>query len=156
MVGKMTTRTTRREVELFCEALQSAVPLLTQWAPDGWVDFRNGAPANLRAGLMVKLGACEDVVPHDTYITMPAKPRTMLMAQPLEFRAMFGGELAAQAVVNRLSDLLPTAAWTTHPKIEAPEPGGGSTLWIVEFSIHPNLLAELTAIVSPPPARNWR
>lgn len=118
----------KETIKRFAEALTKAVPLLSQYAPPGWIDFREGTPLTLRRGLF---SSVEDEENDD--------------ASSVRFTAGLASRLAATVCVSQLNLFLSDAMID-----------GGERKWCVRFSVQKSMMAELANAIDPPPERLWQ
>lgn len=135
------------QVKRLAAILEKRIPLLTQYSPDGWQDFRDGVPATLRCGLFV-----------NAYDQNPdALPGTFGASKPPEsingirFKTSVSGMITARSIRRQLDDLIPQECFTDAPEVF--QKGVTGELFVVKFEIDKTTLEELIAILEPAPAR---
>ena len=117
-------------VERIAAALKKQIPLLTQYSPDGWRDFRDGNPSSLRYGLIVRT-------------TDSALPRSSI-----QFGASIGSRTVAFAINGQLTRLVPAECFSSAPFITE-----DNDRFTVEFSLDRRSLDELLLVLDPAPER---
>ncbi len=133
-------------VKQFSSALEKRIPLLTQYSPDGWRDFRDGVPPTLRCGLFMNAyDADPDALP-GTYGTIQEK------AHPngVRFQTSVASTMAAIEIQKQLFAIVPAECFTGAPEISQK-----SGRFMVAFELDRAKLAELLNVLDPPPARQF-
>lgn len=119
----------------FMDALIKAVPLLDDYEPPGFIDFRDGTPMLWRGGLFVR------TEPGAFGIEDPKYSPDLSY-----FKAYFGSEMACKMVAFIVGHLISRCGAGVDFPIVAP-PG---TFWGISFHIPTAMLLELTAAIDPP------
>jgi hypothetical protein len=124
------------------EALISLIPLLREHAPEGWKDFRDGYPSDLRGGLFCRV---------DNGATLVPTVENLEGSRALRLKAFFGGLLTAQIARQQVAALLgdPPGLLIGGARIEE-----SGKWWKLTFELDIESVDEITSALQPQ-SRPW-